>query len=66
MLREQLADLQLDYLDMYLMHGPLEIIQDPERPHNIFPMKADGSVDLGKTSQLDTWRVKNRDEHLSN
>ena len=57
-LRKQLADLQLDYLDMYLVHSPVPVKQDPANPTNIFPVKADGTMEFEYHSHIDTWRVQ--------
>eukprot|EP01048_Picozoa_sp_COSAG05_P002605 COSAG05_NODE_108_length_18693_cov_7.956709_15_plen_394_part_00 len=54
-LRRSLANLGLDYVDLYLVHGPIAYTHD--EPLGLWPERADGSriYDEG-TSLLDTWR----------
>jgi len=51
--KKTLSDLQLDYLDLYLVHWPIAF----KRGDNKFPTKEDGSVDYGKTPLEDTWKA---------
>lgn len=48
-----LSDLQLDYLDLYLIHWPLSF-QDGDNP---FPKEADGSVIYAYHHPCDTWKA---------
>jgi len=50
-LKIALSALQLDYLDLYLIHGPVGL-QSQEDPDNIFPMK-DGKFLLDDTTNLE-------------
>ncbi|KAK9447328.1 NADP-dependent oxidoreductase domain-containing protein [Limtongia smithiae] len=55
-LDKSLADLGVDYLDLYLMHWPLTL--NPEGNHPLFPTKPDGSRDLladDVWNYVDTW-----------
>jgi len=49
--RKQMADLQVDYLDLYLMHFPTAFVKgDGNVPRN-----SDGTVNYGTTHYKDTW-----------
>lgn len=50
-LRESLAKLQLDYLDLYLIHWPVAL-----KPEVIFPSKADEFLSLEEVPLLETWQ----------
>lgn len=52
-LMSTLSDLQLDYLDLYLIHWPLSF-QDGNNP---FPKEADGSVIYAYHHPCDTWKA---------
>ncbi|XP_040833683.1 aldo-keto reductase family 1 member A1-like [Ochotona curzoniae] len=52
-LRKTLADLQLEYLDLYLMHWPHAF----ERGDNLFPQNADGSVRYDSIDYKETWKA---------
>ncbi|GAB1288786.1 Aldo-keto reductase family 1 member A1 [Apodemus speciosus] len=52
-LRKTLADLQLEYLDLYLMHWPYAF----ERGDNPFPKNADGTVRYDSTHYKETWKA---------
>uniref|UniRef100_A0A8D1P817 Aldo-keto reductase family 1 member A1 n=1 Tax=Sus scrofa TaxID=9823 RepID=A0A8D1P817_PIG len=52
-LRKTLADLQLEYLDLYLMHWPYAF----ERGDNPFPKNADGTIRYDATHYKDTWKA---------
>ncbi len=49
-LKKTLADLRLDYLDLYLVHWPVAT-----RPEVVFPRKADDFLSLAERPLLDTW-----------
>lgn len=51
--RKTLADLQLEYLDLYLMHWPHAF----ERGDNPFPKNADGTVRYDSTHYKETWKA---------
>lgn len=54
-LKQSLENLQLDYLDLYLIHSPFGV-NDNEQEN--FPMK-DGKIDMDKNTDLiATWKVK--------
>lgn len=50
-LKESLEKLQLDYLDLYLIHWPVAL-----RPDVIFPSKADEFLSLEEVPLLETWQ----------
>ncbi|XP_057641123.1 aldo-keto reductase family 1 member A1 isoform X4 [Chionomys nivalis] len=52
-LRKTLADLQLEYLDLYLIHWPHAF----ERGDNPFPKNADGTVRYDSIHYKDTWKA---------
>ncbi|XP_008263557.2 aldo-keto reductase family 1 member A1 [Oryctolagus cuniculus] len=52
-LRKTLADLQLEYLDLYLMHWPHAF----ERGDDLFPKNADGSVRYDSIHYKETWKA---------
>uniref|UniRef100_F7CBN0 Aldo-keto reductase family 1 member A1 n=4 Tax=Equus TaxID=9789 RepID=F7CBN0_HORSE len=52
-LRKTLADLQLEYLDLYLMHWPFAF----EQGDNPFPKNADGTVRYDSTHYKETWKA---------
>ena len=52
-LKRTLSDLQLDFLDLYLIHWPLSF-QDGDNP---FPKEADGSVIYAYHDPCDTWKA---------
>ncbi|XP_069780356.1 aldo-keto reductase family 1 member A1-A isoform X2 [Narcine bancroftii] len=51
--RKTLADLQLDYLDLYLMHWPMGF----ERGDVMIPKNEDGTVRYADTDYKDTWKA---------
>lgn len=53
-LKKSLADLQLDYIDLYLIHVPFAV------PYFEGPFKKDenGDTVLSDTSHVETWKVK--------
>ncbi|KAL3475815.1 NADP-dependent oxidoreductase domain-containing protein [Aspergillus californicus] len=54
-LTKSLANLGLDYIDLYLMHWPLAM--NPAGNHELFPKLADGSRDLLRDhSHVTTWK----------
>ncbi|XP_069594121.1 aldo-keto reductase family 1 member A1 isoform X2 [Ranitomeya imitator] len=52
-LTKTLEDLQLEYLDLYLMHWPYAF----KRGDNIFPQNPDGSLQYDYTDYKDTWKA---------
>ena len=53
--RATLADLQLDYLDLYLIHHPTAFVREGTE---MFPKEADGSAKVDTSiSLLDTWKA---------
>jgi alcohol dehydrogenase (NADP+) len=50
---ETLRDLQLDYLDLYLIHYPFGY----ERGENLIPMNPDGSLRYSYVPIADTWKA---------
>lgn len=55
-----LSELQLDYLDLYLVHHPFNFAYTglPIRDHNWSKQAEDGGIDFGKGVSLqDTWRA---------
>ncbi|XP_036726091.1 aldo-keto reductase family 1 member A1-like [Balaenoptera musculus] len=52
-LRKTLADLQLEYLDRYLMHWPYAF----EQGDNPFPKNADGTICYDSTHYKETWKA---------
>lgn len=51
--RKTLADLQVDYLDLYLMHWPMAF----ERGSIMMPINEDGTVRYADTDYKDTWKA---------
>jgi aldehyde reductase len=56
-----LANLKLDYLDLYLIHWPYAFQFSGYENENLFPKNEDGTVKYSDTDYLDTWKAL---EHL--
>ncbi|CAL1283595.1 unnamed protein product [Larinioides sclopetarius] len=54
--RKSLKDLQLDYIDLYLIHFPVAARRS-EDDYAIFPTKDNGEFDSRDIDPLDTWKV---------
>lgn len=53
-----LAELELDYLDLYLMHFPVAFDETKDVHQNLFPLRDDGDVKMNdNVSIVDTWRA---------
>ncbi|KYM87328.1 Alcohol dehydrogenase [NADP+] [Atta colombica] len=52
-IKKTLADLGLDYVDLYLIHWPHGFKEGGE----LFPTNTDGSLQLSNVDYLDTWRA---------
>jgi diketogulonate reductase-like aldo/keto reductase len=52
-IRESLAKLQTDYVDLYLIHQPVAIPPQPDG--NLFPRDPDGTLVIEHIDILDTW-----------
>ncbi|XP_012062916.1 PREDICTED: aldose reductase-like [Atta cephalotes] len=52
-IKKTLADLGLDYVDLYLIHWPHGFKEGGE----LFPTNTDGSLQLSDVDYLDTWRA---------
>jgi len=53
-----LAELGLDYLDLYLVHFPVAFDESKDVHNNLFPLKDDGDVKmLDDVSIVDTWKA---------
>ena len=51
-LQETLADLQIEYIDLYLMHWPVAL-----KPEIIFPSKGDEFLSLEEIPLINTWKA---------
>ena len=51
-LQETLTNLQLDYLDLYLIHWPIA-----QKKEEVFPKEADGFIPLEDMPIADTWKA---------
>lgn len=52
-IKETLADLGLDYLDLYLIHWPVGY----KEGGNLFPKNPDGTSALSDVDYIDTWKA---------
>ncbi|XP_055332645.1 aldo-keto reductase family 1 member A1-like [Paramacrobiotus metropolitanus] len=53
-LKKSLANLQVDYVDLYLVHNPCGFKYTDES--NLFPTDADNNVWYDQTDHMDTWK----------
>jgi len=51
--RQSLKDLQLDYLDLYLIHSPVAF----QRGDNKFPKDSDGKIIHANHDLCETWKA---------
>lgn len=57
-IKKTLSALRLDYLDLYLIHGPIGLIGKDDT--DIFPLNPDGTVVLDMATDLvDIWKARN-------
>jgi len=59
-LQQTLSDLQLEYVDLYLIHWPQNwehVDGGDPLPHMSFPKNADGSLKYSNIPLMDTWRA---------
>lgn len=56
-LRKSLTDLQLDFVDLYLIHCPFTVLEDPSGGDFIREENGDIKLDL-EANHVDTWKVK--------
>ncbi|XP_011871744.1 PREDICTED: aldose reductase-like [Vollenhovia emeryi] len=52
-IKQTLADLGLDYIDLYLIHWPFGF----KEGNNLFPLNPDGTFTLSDVDYLDTWKA---------
>ena len=58
-IKKSLAALQLDYLDLYLVHHPIGLMGNGN-DLDAFPLKPDGTFDVDMTTDLiEIWKVYN-------
>lgn len=55
--RISLANLGLDYIDLYLMHTPMGSKYTGDGFANYMPKDADGNIDFSDVDYLDTWKA---------
>ena len=52
-LKQSLSDLQLDYIDLYFIHGPVGF----EAGEELLPLNRNGTVRYSHVHYLDTWKA---------
>jgi len=56
-IRKTLADLGLEYLDLYLIHWPVGYLEDDSGNDNLFPMDPNGKFLPSVVDYVDTWKA---------
>ncbi|GAA5934387.1 uncharacterized protein JCM15063_004561 [Sporobolomyces koalae] len=56
-LDDTLKQLQLDYLDLFLIHWPVPFVPEGELSKNLFPKDGDAAKIDTETSIIDTWKA---------
>ena len=54
-LEKTLAELNLEYLDLYLIHWPISL--EYESPDGLFPKNEDGTMKYSNDSYIETWKA---------
>ena len=54
-LQKTLAELNLKYLDLYLIHWPISL--EYSSPEDLFPKKEDGTMHYSNDSYIETWKA---------